>query len=80
MLEAPPAEETLELKRQADEDAQPILGLNPEQGGEVIAQIDADAAAEEAEQPWQSVLRWGQVALAVIALGGGVALWLLRRK
>ena len=80
MLEAPPAEETLELKRQADEDAQPILGLNPEQGGEVIAQIDADAAAEEAEQPWQNALRWGQVALAVIALGGGVALWLLRKS
>jgi hypothetical protein len=79
MLEATREDEAQSLKRQADEDAQPILGLNPEQGGEVLAQ-SGSGTAEESAQAWQIALRWGQVALAVIALGGGVALWLLRKR
>ncbi|MFN2303062.1 MAG: anti-sigma factor family protein [Anaerolineales bacterium] len=73
-------EETLDLKRQADENLQPILGLNPEAGGKVITQSEPGAMAEEVAQPWMSTLRLGQIILAIIALGGGVALWLLRNK
>lgn len=80
MLEATREDEAQSQKRQALEDAPPILGLNPEQGGEMIAQTEVGTDAGEAAPLWQVALRWGQVALAVIALGGGVALWLLRRK
>jgi len=73
-------DETLSLKRQTEKDTQPILGLNPEQGGEMIAQGDSSEAVQEPAPPWQIALRWGQVALAVVALGGGVALWMLRKK
>lgn len=73
-------EETTESARGMTDDGENlILGLNPDEGGEVIENsAPADAAAEESAGG-VSVLRWAQIGLAVIAVGGGVA-WLILRK
>ena len=56
-----------------------ILGINPDQGGEIIASsAPADASSENIPLPWPAVLHWMQIALAVIAVGGGLALLVLR--
>ena len=58
-----------------------ILGINPDEGGEIITSSEpARAATEEAPQPWREALRWAQIALAAIALGGGLALLILRQR
>jgi hypothetical protein len=58
----------------------PILGLNPDQGGEIVSTSEAPAAAESAA--WLSnlsVLNWVEIALAVIILASGMT-WLILRK
>jgi len=89
-LEAVPAPELAPLPRdeaekmvtedQALEGKDLILGINPEQGGMVIDRSEPGAKDGKAYLSWGNVLRWVQVALAVIAVGGGIALWFLRRK
>ena len=63
-----------------DEYGTPILGINTEEGGEIISR-SADSVMEETEQPaWRSALRAVQIALGAIAVGGGLAWWVLRQR
>jgi len=59
-----------------------ILGLNLEESGETIARSEPGTGAAEpvkaARDP--NLFRLAQIILAVIAVGGGVALWILRKK
>jgi len=84
-LEADSDEEDSETEMRAapatDEDSL-ILGLNLEESGETIARSEPGAGAAEpvttARDP--NPFRLAQIILAVIAVGGGVALWILRKK
>ena len=56
-----------------------ILGINPDQGGEIIDRSEPATAQPESEPlPWPEILNWVQITLAVIAVGGGLALLFLR--
>ena len=58
-----------------------ILGINPDQAGEIIDRSEPAAAQPESEPfPWPEILQWVQIALAVIAVGGGLALLILRTR
>jgi hypothetical protein len=57
----------------------PILGINTDEGGEIVGRY-ADTFTEEITQPtWRLVLRVLQIALGAILVGGSLAWWLLRR-
>ena len=59
-----------------------ILGLNLEESGETIARSEPGTGAAEpvkaARDP--NLFRLAQIILAVLAVGGSVALWILRKK
>lgn len=58
----------------------PILGINTDESGEII-QRSSDTAADGLAAPaWRTVVRWVQVALGAIVVGGGLAWWLLRKR
>jgi hypothetical protein len=84
MLEAaaiPEGEETPEdlLMTSGIDKELPILGINTEEGGEIISRY-ADTFTEEAAQPaWRLVVRLLQIALGAILVGGGLAWWIFRR-
>jgi hypothetical protein len=62
-----------------DQDAEgktPILGINTDAAGEIIDRSEPSEPASNAIL-WQRILRWSQIALAVIALGGGFTLLML---
>ena len=84
VFEVPP--EAIEESTGADHtsnktgDDEIILGLNTEDGGEVIERaIQTDDLTDEPVNKI-SVIRWAEIGLAVIALGGGISLWILRKK
>jgi negative regulator of sigma E activity len=83
MLEAMPEaqEEAYALQMPLDDESgMPILGINPEEGGEIISR-SSDFIVEETTQPaWRRALRAVQIALGAIAVGGGLAWWVLRRR
>jgi hypothetical protein len=72
-LESVPTEKDLE-------GSSPILGINPEQGGEVLDRSEPASSDQKTEINWQNLIQWAQVGLAVIAVGSGVTLWILRKK
>lgn len=90
--EAAPEMETLpeeqpQIQEEAAEEAPAskggdlILGINPDQGGEIIERSQPASVQEQPGGfPWQKILRWSQIALAIIAVGGGLALLLLRAR
>jgi len=65
---------------EALEDSSPILGVNPAEGGKILERSQPDVEEQEVAPDWSRVIQWAQISLAVIAVGGGVTLWLLRRK
>jgi hypothetical protein len=70
--------ESLALMRKLEDDML-ILGINLEQSGEIISR-SADTFIDEIATPaWQMAVRVLQGALGIIALGAGMAWWLLRR-
>jgi hypothetical protein len=76
-LETMPQDTRIASKEAGDS---PILGVNPEQGGEIIS--TSEAAAAPASATWfasLTALEWLEIALAVIVLGTGVT-WLILRK
>jgi len=77
--EAPPVEKQLQ---QGDADAQDemILGINPDQAGEVIDRSESTQSAEKSPFNWQKLIRLAQVTIAVLALGGGLVLLILRHR
>lgn len=77
----PPDEEAVDIMQIApkDIDDQPILGINPEERGEIISRY-ADTLSEDIPMPtWLIVLRSLQVTLGAALVGGGLTWWLLRR-
>jgi len=56
-----------------------ILGVNPDQGGEVLSRSEPGAEDEPAQAAWP-LIRWVQIILAVITIAGGLILWNLKRK
>ena len=62
----------------AEEDM--ILGINPEQAGEVIDRSEATQAAENRLIDWQKHIRLAQIVLAALVVGGGLALLILRLR
>jgi len=73
--------EEAEISKAVDEpDGDLILGLNPDEGGEILSRSEP-AVQDQESTTWEwGTLRWIEVVLALVALGGGVVLWLLRRK
>ena len=65
--------------RAAGED-QLILGINTNEGGDIIQRSEPAAHPSQARLIWRDPLRLGQLALAVIAVGGGVTLYALHHK
>jgi hypothetical protein len=58
-----------------------ILGINPEMQGEIIdSSQPADTAPAGELFPWAGFLHGAQIALALIAVGGGLALLILRKR
>ena len=72
-LESMPTEKDLE-------GSSPILGINPEQGGEVLDRSEPASSDQKTATDWTKVIQWAQLGLAVIAVGSGVTLWILRKK
>jgi hypothetical protein len=57
----------------------PILGINTDEGGEIVGRY-ADTFTEEITQPaWRLVVRVLQIALGAILVGGGLAWWIFKR-
>jgi len=87
--EAPPEmeqapEESLELESLSTENdlegSSPILGINTEQGGEVLDRSEPASSDQKTATDWTKVIQWAQVGLGMIAVGGGLTLWILRKK
>jgi hypothetical protein len=58
-----------------------ILGINTDRSGEVIDRSQPTTVQPEPERlPWPEILQWVQIALAAIAVGGGLALLILHLR
>jgi len=68
------------FKEESDTEDELILGINPDQAGDIIDSSESTKVVEGVPLNWQKVIRWMQITLAVIALSCGLALWLLHRK
>jgi len=72
------APEDLQMTSGIDKEL-PILGINTDEGGEIIGRY-VDTFTEEAAQPaWRLVVRVLQIALGAIIVGGGLAWWIIKR-
>lgn len=81
LLLMPPEEEMESLLMASGMDGDlPILGLNLEQGGKIISRSMDTIVDDFSPQVWRIALRWLQVALGVILVGGGLTWWLLHRR
>jgi len=82
-LESGVLSEEAETSKAADEgEAEgPILGLNPEEGGEIIERSESAVTEDDAAPGvFLGVFRWAQIALGVIAATGLITLWILHKK
>ena len=73
-------ERILGIEEQDVEGKDLILGLNPEQAGEIVSSSKPVRGVDEHPLPWQTTFRWVQIALAGVAVGGGLILLVLRRR
>ncbi len=78
------SQEALELENASPdediEDNSPILGINPEQGGQILERSQDVLEEQQISPDWSKIILWTQIILGVIAVGGGLTLWLLRKK
>lgn len=58
----------------------PILGLNPEEGGQIIESSKPGDQLGADTPDWPAILRWAQVSLAGIAVAGALMLLILHIK
>jgi hypothetical protein len=72
-IDSAPADKNLE-------DESPILGINPEQSGQVLERSEPGPEDQAEPIAWTKLIQWTQIGLAAIALGGGVTLWILHKK
>jgi len=68
------------FEEESDTEDELILGINPDQAGDIIDSSESTKVVEGVPFNWQKVIRWVQITLAVIALSCGLALWILHRK
>jgi len=62
------------------EDKDLILGLNPEQAGEIVSSSKPSMRPDQEPILWQAIFRWAQIALAAIVVVGGLVLLVLHRR
>lgn len=82
-MEVMPEEETTEEQAEAPsaKSDELILGINADEGGEIIERSEPAAIQREPEPlPWAAFFYWAQIALVVIAVGGALALLILRLR
>jgi hypothetical protein len=72
--------ETEVSKRGSEQEEDIILGLKPEEGGEILTQSEPAPQDSEINTAHWGAIRWIEIALAVIALGGGIIIWLSHRS
>lgn len=70
-------EESMDTTRSAGDS--PILGINTDQGGEVVTNTE-DSAPKASLLANLSLIRWAEIILAIVAVGGGIAFLILRRR
>jgi hypothetical protein len=71
------AAETEALTAPMEEAPMPILGVNQDEAGEIIDRSRTESLSED--DPFLT-LRWVQIGLAVIALGGGITLLIIKQQ
>lgn len=78
----PPADTAMEplLEAAEGEKQMPILGINLEEGGEIIQRSGDTMGIQIAQPAWRAAVRVLQIALGVIAVGGGLTWWILRQR
>jgi len=78
----PPDEsvETFSAEAQSGDEKSIILGINPDQGGEIISQSQPSRSTKDSPFRRLNAIQWVQIGLAIIAVGGAFGLLLLRRK
>ncbi len=57
-----------------------ILGINPEQGGEIVQRSQPLTFHVDTPASWVNNLRWLQIVMAAIAVFGGAMIWILQRR
>lgn len=74
-------DEQAETEQQAGKGGDLILGINPDQGGEIIDRSEPAVVQPNPVSPaGLDLLFWVQITLGVIAVGGGLATWILRHR
>ncbi len=80
-VDLPPVVDMEAMVAEAEEVADdPILGLRPDVGEKITAFEEPVIMIEEPARTWPDAIRWAQIGLAAIVLGGGLGLWLLKIK
>lgn len=75
------AEAPLETEQPAAKGGDLILGINPDQGGEIIDRSQpAVILPDQVSKAGPDFFFWVQITLGVIAAGGGLTLWILRQR
>lgn len=73
-------EEEGELLSENLEELSPILGINPEQSGDILHRSPPVVDDHDLQPPWPKVIRWVEVGLAVLVLIGAILLLIFRNK
>jgi len=74
------AENERAFSAEGPQEINPILGINPDEGGKIIGQSETAVQDQTKPIPWSTVFPWLKIALAVIVIGGGMALLILHIK
>ena len=72
------AEDERGFSAESPQQINPILGINPDEGGKIIGHSGTAVQDQTKSLPWSTILPWLKIALAAIVIGGGLALLVLR--
>ena len=67
-------------EEKAVEEKSIILGINPDQGGEIIERSEPAVTVEEPAPLWRNLIRGMMIGLALVAIGGAITLLALRTR